>query len=847
MTADPTSLLPHEWDSLAPLLDRLLDTPASQRAQLFAELAAGDAGRRAELERLVAECERALPLLDRPAVERFDRLLGDEPEPPLPEVLGGRYRIERELGRGGMARVYLAQDLKHSRPVAVKVIRPELAASLGRERFLREIGIAARLRHPSIMPLFDSGDANGLLYFVMPFEDGLSLRARLQRDGQLSTPDAVSILRDVARALAYAHDHGVVHRDVKPDNVLLSGDAAVVTDFGIAKAYSVALTETGAEAVTQAGGAIGTPAYMAPEQALGDPATDHRADLYSFGCLAYEVFAGTPPFAGSTSFELIGAQMAVVPTPISERRADVPAPIAELIARCLEKDPASRPQSAGELLEVLGAVSTLEPVRRRRLAAYLAPVLVVILAVLGAWYVVTRGGPVTVAVLPFQSVGGDSTQAAFAEGFSADLATALVSVPWVRVMSRQGAGNYSGEGDIDPRATGKALGARYLVMATLRQVDGRQTVTVRLVSSENESVLWADMFDRPAELRALRDQIVTTIGDSLRSRAGSLSSRQVATRPARRHANNDAYRLYLLGKQDLNQRTQNLDGAIAHFRQAVAIDSLSAEAWSGLSLALAISPFYQGASAPSVAPEAMASARRALKLDPTLAEPHIALGAVLGRSMQWDQSEAELKAALDIDPHDVEARVQNGSVLMARDKLVEGLREYQKARDVDPASSVVLGVLSKAWYLLGQMDSALVESDRAMERNPSLTTKRYRALILAAHGRKQEARRIAEKLPPGHPLVLYALAVAGDTAAARDGVRILSASSNKRWLEETAVAFGLLGLGDTTQALDAFERATDAKEPWTFVASASGRIFDGVRRSDRFRRLLTRIGLSEQR
>jgi serine/threonine-protein kinase len=853
VTNKAISLLPRDWDALGPLVDRLLDTPADQRAGLFAEISGGDPDRRDQLERLVAECEREMPLLDRPAVERFDRLLGDEPAGSLPDVLGGRYSIEREVGRGGMARVYLAQDLKHSRPVAVKVIRPELAASLGRERFLREIGIAARLRHPSIMPLFDSGDADGLLYFVMPYEDGLSLRARLRRDGRLGTADAVSILRDVARALAYAHEHGVVHRDVKPDNVLLSGDAAVVTDFGIAKAFSVALTETGTVTLPQADGVIGTPAYMAPEQGDGDPATDHRADIYSFGCLAYEVFTGEPPFAGSTTLELIRAHTTSAPAPIVEGRVDVPAPIAGLIARCLQKDPAARPQSASELLEVLSAVPLLDrgATSGHRMMAYVASVVSAVMVVAAAaWYINARGtreGPVTVAVLPLLSTGGDSAQTILAEGFSDELATALVRVPWVRVMSRQGANNYSGKANIDPRAAGKSLGARYLVTGSLHQVDGRQTFIARLVNTTDASVMWADTFDQPGELATLRDRIASTIGDSLRPKAGRFSSRGSDTLPVRYRPNVDANLAYILGNRELNQRNQNLAGSIAHFRKAVYHDSLYADAWSGLSLALALSPTYRGASADSVQPEVIADAQRALRLDPKLAKPHIAIGLVLARGLQWNSAEKEFRAALDIEPHDVEGRVQYGRLLIFRNRLADGHRELQRARQDDPASAVVLSWLSFSWYLRGQLDSALVESDRAMETGPSnLTTLCFRSMILTALGRKQEARRVLERFPPANAMGLYALAAAGDGQTVRDRLSAISSGTMKTPTPQTARAFSMLGLGDTAQALDALERATAAREMWPGMFPTNSPMFDSVRESPRFHELLTRVRLTEK-
>jgi len=355
----PIEALPPDWTTLAPLLDRVLDAEPEQREALLDEVSAGDPARRAALARLVAECEQGMPLFDRPAAERF-RALGEEDDAPrLPAILGGHYETSRELGRGGMACVYLARDTKHGRDVAVKVIRSELAASLGRDRFLREIAIAARLRHPNIVPLYDSGDADGLLYFVMPYENGPSLRSRLAREGPLPIPDALHVLRDVTRALQYAHEQGVVHRDIKPDNVMMSGGAAVVADFGIAKAVSAAQAPGTTTDLTLAGSGIGTAAYMAPEQAVGDPASDHRVDIYSFGCLAYEVLTGKPPFHGMPLHQVVAAHMSTVPALVTEVRADVPESLGQLVAQCLAKDPAARPQTAAEALAVLEGSTTV--------------------------------------------------------------------------------------------------------------------------------------------------------------------------------------------------------------------------------------------------------------------------------------------------------------------------------------------------------------------------------------------------------------------------------------------------------------------------------------------------------
>jgi len=357
------------WSRLSALLDTLLDAPPERRAALVAELSGGDPARRAEIERIVREIDREAPLIDASAVERFGAML-EKPAADFPEVLADRYRLSGEIGRGGMATVYLARDLRHGRDVAVKVVSPALATALGGDRFLREIEIVANLRHPHIVPLFDSGDAAGAPYYVMPFETGLSLRQRLARDGPLPIDDAVTILRDVSDALAHAHERGIVHRDIKPDNVMLSGRHAMVTDFGVAKAIVAGSTEehlarTAADASPEAraeadtaptttqGVAFGTPAYMAPEQIVGDPRIDHRADIYAVGALAYELLAGRPPFVGESRDEVLGGHLSRAPASVTTHRPDVPAPLAELVMSCLAKAPDDRPQTANDLVERL--------------------------------------------------------------------------------------------------------------------------------------------------------------------------------------------------------------------------------------------------------------------------------------------------------------------------------------------------------------------------------------------------------------------------------------------------------------------------------------------------------------
>ena len=857
-------MLPRDWAELAPLVDAVLDAPPERRAAVLTELSAGDPDRRAALERLGAECERDVPLLNRPAAERFDHLLGSasEAEVPLPETLGGRYRIERELGRGGMARVFLAHDTKHTRHVAVKVIRAEFAASLGRERFLREIAIAARLRHPNIVPLYDSGDADGVLYFVMPYEEGLSLRSRINESDRLSVAERVSVLRDIARALAYAHEHGVVHRDVKPDNVMLSGGAAVVTDFGIAKAVSEA--QTGAAGagptLTQVGAGMGTPAYMAPEQATGDPSTDHRADIYSFGCVAYELFAGKPPFHGVPAHQIITAHVATKPVPLAQRSVDVSEPLARLIARCLEKNPNDRPQSAKELLVELegGSTPAADPVRRRlpKLAVVTVAAIGVIVIAGAAYGLLHRpraSDEWTVAVLPLRSLGGDSLHGEdLANGLSDEIAAALVKVPGIRVKSRGGAYRYRGR-EVDPRATGKELGVRFLVMGSLRGTGKGFKVTARLVSAEDGSDLWADIIDRSdGDFTVAREEMVRTIGQTLRAKYGSpVEAGRRAQQPTRT-VNPEAYRLYILAQRGLDRRAVTMRPTVALFRQAIRLDSMFANAYSGLSLALALTPYLEPTPVREVFDEVTTSAGFALHLDPTLAQPHIALGMIYQTVYEWDRAGKELRTAIDLDVRDVEARVQYGRYFLIRDSVSEAIAQLRAARLEDPGSALVLGWLSYAFYLEGRLDSALVASDHAFQSD---STGRmllgFRASQRLRVADTATARRMAIQSLPADPnrlfaaslAGLYALTAIGDTAITMDLVRKMERTRPRPWMTETYRAFVMLGVGDTAAALAALERATAAKESWSSKLPMRDPIFDPIRGSARFLELVRQLRL----
>jgi serine/threonine-protein kinase len=476
----------------------------------------------------------------------------------LRAALGDRYQIERELGGGGMSRVFVATDETLGRRIAIKVLRPTLAAALSVERFRREVELAAGLQHPNIVPVLSAGTlGDGTPYFVMPFVEGESLRERLVR-GPLSVREAVSVARDVARALSFAHGRGVVHRDIKPGNILVTSGAAVVTDFGVAKAIQASTSRPGAERrprndrISGAGGAtltaigtsLGTPSYMAPEQAAADPNVDFRADLYALGVVMYEMLVGSPPFHGRTPQALLTAQMSETPPPIAARRYDVPLALAALIMHCMEKDPMRRPRSAAEVLRKLeepdilsGAFATPPVVARRRRSQQLSLLLPVaaLIAVAGGLWVWGPGRPPrivdstgaapstalavppapqlarSIAVLPFDAVGRDERAASIGEGLSAEITTALAGVPGMRVASQSGASALRAR-KAPPTEIARSLGVTLLLEGTVQREGEQVRVTVRAVDPAIESTVWSRTFDgRTANVLALQDLVSSAI------------------------------------------------------------------------------------------------------------------------------------------------------------------------------------------------------------------------------------------------------------------------------------------------------------------------------------------------
>ena len=431
--------------------------------------------------------------------------------PALADALRDRYSIERELGRGGMATVYLAQDLRHTRRVAIKVLRPELALALGPERFLQEIKLAAGLQHPNVLPVFDSGEAEGQLWYAMPYVEGESLREWLAREKQLAVEEALRLTHEVADALDYAHDQGLVHRDIKPENILLSHGHALLTDFGIAQAVQ----RQGDERLTETGLTVGTPAYMSPEQAAGERHLDRRTDLYSLAVVLYEMLTGEPPYAGPTAQAVSAKRLGGQLPPVRRVRPTVPDSVEAVITKALAPVPADRFATAGEFASALTrsagtSVAPGSPVSTRRRQAFLA-FTALTLGLMGAWgiFISRQGvhetrsheviGPRRLAVIPFQNLG-DSTDGYFAEGITDEIRGKLASVPGLEVIARASSEQYQ-RTPKSPAEIGRELNVEYLLTGTVRWAKGGGTSRVRvspeLVRAGTGATTWQEPFEAP--------------------------------------------------------------------------------------------------------------------------------------------------------------------------------------------------------------------------------------------------------------------------------------------------------------------------------------------------------------
>ena len=785
----------------------------------------------------------------------------------LQSTLGTSYTLERELGGGGMSRVFLAHETALGRNVVVKVLSGDAAAGISTERFAREVRLAASLQHPNIVPLLTTGAADGVPYYTMPYVRGESLRERI-RQGPIPLRTAISILRDVARALQYAHGEGVIHRDIKPENVLLSGDVAVVTDFGIAKAISAARTSSpeheDSDTLTQAGSTLGTPAYMSPEQVSADT-IDNRSDLYSWGIVAYELLAGAHPFRGKSSFQqMLVAQLTEQPSPLGDMAPDTPSGLAELVMRALNKRADDRPASAAEILESLETpfssrdpLAATKPVpkieRRRRLMVPLALAGVALVA-LGA-YALFSNRPQSpppamaksIAVLPFAEEGAGADGEYFGEGIADELMTALAKVPELRVASRTSAIALGRRKDLDVREIGRQLGVATVVEGTVRRAGGQLRVTAQLTNVSDGLTMWSDAFEREnKDVFAVQDDITRAIVTALRPELAGGAARSVAGKTSAGTVNPEAYDLYLRGLYLLERRGPGVAQSADYFTQAIVKDPKFARAYAGLADALEFLPYFAGVSASSVEGRARDAAEQSLALDPSLAEPHIALAMANWHGYRWNESEPEFKLALSADSTSAPAHTQYGRYLLSMGAIDRALVEFRVARRLDPLAPTSYVWLSHVLAYKGDFAQALEVSKRSRELDPTLWNNRTLIVFDLVRAKQfDEARKIVGSDFPPTPfdgMTANILQSLGDTRRAAEIQRALDAKPDTTWMVHVSRVYAYL-LTDTARALSEMEEALERREMLAQMMPFVDRIYDPVRGSARFAAVVRKAGL----
>ncbi len=745
----------------------------------------------------------------------------------LQSALETRYTIEREIGHGGMAVVYRARDHRHQRVVALKVLRPRFSETLGAERFLGEIRLAARLHHPHLLPLYDSGELGGVLYYVTPYIEGGSLRDLLDREGRLALTHALRLAREAADALDYAHRQQVIHRDIKPANILLEDSHAIVADFGVARAVSAATDSS----LAQAGSLIGTPAYMSPEQASEAP-LDGRSDVYALGCVLYEMIAGRPPFTATSPIALLALRVSEPAPSLGSAGAVVPPAVERLVARALARRPEERFQSAADL-----AVALAEAERQAAPGT--------------ATPVATQPGPriAAIAVLPFVNMSADPENEFFSDGMTEELINALSRVPGLRVVSRTSAFAFKGR-EVDVREVGQRLNVGTVLEGSVRRWADRLRVSAQLIDVANGYQLWSDSYERRlADVFVLQEELAQAIVRSLP--LPSRSTPDVLIRPST--SATEAYTLYLRGRFFALKRTvEGLVAGIELFEQAIQQDPGYALAHAGLAECWLLRGFEEfGDLAPLEAmPRAKAAAQPALELDPKLAEGHTWSG-VLSFLFDWDPVTAEsfFRRAIELRPDYSLAHTWYAVFLMARGRHDEAIARSGHAAELDPLALTIQALVGQCHYFARRFEEALDRLRATLTLDPG----NLQALIWSAR-----TYRMTGRLEQGLSTIEGAIARVGrsPTLLAELGrlLPLLGRQQEVRAILDELIELGhrryvsgfheaavYHALGEEEELRRCFDRQVAERSPMIlFLGDPS---WDDVRERDWCRALLSRAGV----
>jgi eukaryotic-like serine/threonine-protein kinase len=734
----------------------------------------------------------------------------------LGTALAGRYAIEREIGRGGMATVYLADDLKHRRKVALKVLKPELGSLLGPDRFTREIEIAAALNHPHILPLYDSGSANGVLFYAMPYVTGESLRQKLSRERQLSIDNSIGIVRQVAAALDHAHDRGLIHRDIKPENILIHEGEAMVTDFGIALAADMAPSER----LTRGGLTMGTPEYMSPEQVSGERALDGRSDVYSLGCVLYEMLAGEPPYTGGTP-QAVMVKRFTDPIPRVRRlRATVSPAVEQAIMKALAVAPPDRFATAAAFARALTAPEVEQP-----------------------------RSP-SIAVLPFLNLSADPDNEFFADGITDDVITQISKIRAIKVISRTSVMQFK-QRERNLREIGATLQVATLLEGSVRRAGNRVRIIAQLIDADTDRHLWSETYDRElTDIFAIQTDVALQIAAALEAELSPEERTRIRKEPT---GDLQAYQLYLMGKHCLNRWTQEgVEQGIKYLERAIERDPDYALAYTVMALAYTqLGIGIAGAIPPEEAyPRARTAAAKALELDSGLAEAHAMLGFLrFVCDYDWAGAEKELRRAIELNPNSGTAYDTFGLLLAAMERYDEALEAQVRAHELDPLAHR----LDRATTFLraGRYSEALEIAIRVNQLDPHFAMA-HATLGWAYWYNGSPEKGLAEMekavaLAPDSTMFLAQLgqyfARAGKPAQAREILRRLEELSRERYVSPYHMAYVYAGLGEDEPAMDWLERAyaEGAGGIWGIKGSF---LFTSLRSHPRFQALLKKMNLA---
>jgi TolB-like protein/Tfp pilus assembly protein PilF len=771
----------------------------------------------------------------------------------LKAALADRYTIKRELGSGGMATVYLAEDLKHHRQVAIKVLRPELAATLGPERFVREIEIAANLNHPHILPLHDSGEADGFLFYVMPYVEGETLRERMNREGQLPLDDALQITREVAAALSYAHTNDVIHRDIKPENVLLSAGEAVVADFGIARA----ITAAGGEHLTETGISIGTPTYMSPEQGAGSGELNARSDIYSLGCVLYEMLSGDAPYTASTPQAVIAKKLSE-PTPrISVVRESVPTGIEAALTKALAKTPADRFQTASAFAEALTPETATRVGRWHRPWRTVTVAVVGVLLAAAALVLLNLPGGTAyerLAVLPPANLMNDPEQEYFVAGMHNALITELQRAGVV-VIARQSMLKYENT-EMQIREIAHELGVDALLQPSVMRAGDSVEIEVSLVDGTTQQYV-ADPIVRRSALRdveRLYRGLTAAIAAEIHA---ALTPRAEAHLATVLPVNAQAYDAYLKGQFYAGKMTPpDLEAAIGYFELALEHDPEYARAYAGIALVWGIRSQFAYVRPRDAVPHMRAAAERAAQLDSTLVEVQWALAGVRTWHLwDWEGAEVAFERAIEINPNYPDVRAGYSHFLLHMQRPDEAMRQMELAVELDPFNPLIQLFHGFVLGRLGRYDDAIAQFNTLLRTVPNHP---------GAHGGLHQVYHEKGMYEESLAEANAAYALSGFTQAeaalasgyAEGGYRgawrclgdTLATLWNVSYAHPTDIATAYFYAGENSLVLDWLERGFAERDPnmpymCTFTDPDSD--WESLRDDPRLRNICSRVGLPQ--